>query len=354
MKTRMIDSHVHIGVRDALPIIEQYRKKHGFDYLNMVCLECYQEGVEYRAGNNLLGIVLKLDNPHYYVHANLLYPEQPVSQIPADWELGEQAKLYREIGFDGMKIIESKPILQKSLGIFLDDPAYDSYFDFLEESGMHIVWHTGDPETFWDKNAAPEFCFRNGWFYGDGTFADKDRLYQAVYHVLEKHPKLNATFAHFMFYSHFPEKVKELLERYPNVCLDITPGSEMYEAFTQNYSYWRDFFECYSDRIIFGTDVSYGDSVEQFERDSDELVETMRRFLTTDDTFEKWGYSLKGFKLSKASLDNILGNNFARRVSPEPAPINRKALAGYVDKALAFVNNPELRKWYEKFFEERL
>lgn len=213
MKAPLIDSHVHIARYGDFHRFENYRKKYGFDYLNMVCLECHKGNAEYRAGNNLLGAVLKLENPNLYVHAGLVYPVQPVTHVPADWDLGEQARLYMDIGFDGMKIIESKPAVQKCVGRFLDDPIYDSFFRFMEEDGSHIVWHTGDPETFWDRDKAPAFCFENDWFYGDGTFGTCRRFYEAVESVLERFPRLNATFAHFLFYSNFPEKLTALRQR---------------------------------------------------------------------------------------------------------------------------------------------
>ena len=45
-----------------------------------------------------------------------------------------------------------------------------------------------------------------------------------------------------------------MLEKYPNVKFDLTPGWEMYDGFAKDADFWHDFFEENSERIIFGTD----------------------------------------------------------------------------------------------------
>ncbi len=72
--------------------------------------------------------------------------------------------------------------------------------------------------------------------------------------MLDKHPRLNATLAHFFFLSEYRDRVEEILEKYPNVKFDLTPGWEMYIAFSKDTEGWHDFFEKYSERILFGTD----------------------------------------------------------------------------------------------------
>ena len=53
---------------------------------------------------------------------------------------------------------------------------------------------------------------------------------------------LNLCLAHFFFCSENPEKLEEMLEKYPNLCVDITPGGEMYIGFDKRREYFKDFF----------------------------------------------------------------------------------------------------------------
>ena len=81
-----------------------------------------------------------------------------------------------------------------------------------------------------------------GWFYGDGTYASNEEVYRQINRVLEKHPNLCVNFAHFFFYSCYPEKLEEIFNRYPNVGVDLTPGGEMYFGFDDNREYYLKFF----------------------------------------------------------------------------------------------------------------
>lgn len=102
-------------------------------------------------------------------------------------------------GADGVKLIETKPTVWKETGADLSDAAFDPLFAFLEESQTPVLWHVGDPATFWKQEEAPDFAFQNGWFYGDGGFPELAALYGVAETVLERHPKLRATFAHLYF-----------------------------------------------------------------------------------------------------------------------------------------------------------
>ena len=76
----------------------------------------------------------------------------------------------------------------------------------------------------------------------------------------------------------------ELLDRYPNLYLDITPGWEMFENFAKDREYWRNFFGRHSRRILFGTDT--------FSDHWMETVTCLQRVMETDETFvafeENW------------------------------------------------------------------
>jgi len=341
-----IDSHVHIWSHTCLPFFQKYRDDYGFDAVSIACLCCENRG----SGSNLLAAILKMEDEHFFAHGSLVYPEMPARAMDGDMEFAAQARELIEMGFDGIKLLESKPTVRKLHGMGLDDAAYDAFFTYMEETGEHIIWHACDPETFWDADTAPAFAFEEGWFYGDGTFFTKEALYEEVRRVLQRHPKLNTSFAHFFFLSDFPDAADAFLAKYPNVSLDITPGREMYDYFTRRRDLWKDFFTKYADRIVFGTDMTS----DTFQGSPDEIVGTMRRFLSTADRFHTWDFDIHGLELSDDCVDKISGANFMRMVGEKPRPIDRKRFGRYAERMLPLVADEGDRAFISGWCEKNL
>jgi predicted TIM-barrel fold metal-dependent hydrolase len=158
-----------------------------------------------------------------------------------------------------------------------------------------------------------------------------------VFNVLERNPTLKVIFAHFFFMSAQQARLADLLERYPNMHIDLTPGIEMYHNFSKNITDTRDFFIKYQDRILFGTDigakallVSPDKGIEQGE--SHERVYLVRNFLENDGEFYlKPGdgflfgdsaVSFLGLGLPEGVLEKIYYKNFERIVGARPRPLN--------------------------------
>jgi len=280
--------------------------------------------------NNILVALYKLRHPEVYIHGGLIYDSYPVADVlPEGMDPVTQYRELMAIGFDGIKMLETKPTEQKAYGMFIDDAYYDAFFAACEENGTPMVWHVADPETFWDVDRIPQRFLDRGWFYGDGTYMSYDRVYGQVYNVLEKHPKLKVVFAHFFFLSEHPEQLEQMFAKYPGVTVDLTPGSEMYSAFRDNRAYYRDFFIRYQDRILFGTDTSYSGSDMSRFVDRGKAVE---KFLTTDEKMTVISVETKGLALPKPVCNKILGENFQRMTGKTPKSMDRTKLKAYVEK----------------------
>ncbi|NLM78746.1 MAG: amidohydrolase family protein [Ruminococcaceae bacterium] len=322
----VIDSHVHISGPKCLDFMKTYCSHHGFQAVNIACLAHDKANDPLQ---NILAALLKLQDKRFYAHGSLAYPTLPLdrSRTDAD-EFARQARLLHDIGFDGIKMLEGKPTTRKKTGLPQNDPLYDPYYAEMAKTGRHIVWHVADPETFWDKDKAPAFSFSSGWFYGDGTFQTKQQLYDEVLDVLRRHPGLNVTFAHFFFLGDFPDQAEDMLRQFPNVSLDITPGREMYEQFSQRPARWQSFFHQYADRILFGTDMTS----TEFQGAAGDLIDSMKRFLATQDTFTYWDFTIQGLGLSAADCTRICQTNFTTRAGHKPRPIDREALKAYISQ----------------------
>ena len=137
------------------------------------------------------------------------------------------------------------------------------------------------------------------------------------------------TYAHFFFCSKEPEILEELFAKYPNFCVDLTPGGEMYVEFEKNYDFYKNFFHKYSDRLIFGTDRSF----KCDEKYADWLFNVVTTFIGTNKPVTSFdNKELMGLDLPQEKADNILYANFERRVGTAPKQINKEKFKAYIEK----------------------
>jgi predicted TIM-barrel fold metal-dependent hydrolase len=295
-------------------------------------------------------IAFKARHPdRVYLSGGLDYSEALVDRERASELFGTQVRALKAIGFDGLKLIEGKPTARQRIPIPLDAPEYEGMWSALEETGLPAVWHVADPEEFWDAELCPPFARERGWYYADGGYPSKESLYAEVDQVLERHPGLSIIFAHFYFLSADLERASRFLDAHPNVCLDLTPGSEMYGNFTRTYEAARAFFLQYQDRLIYGTDISTRalSSGEQGWQGSLALAWLVRANLERDDLFTVPGREAfmpadlegyRGLALPREALDKIYRANFERVYGAEPAPLNRKAALAELERLAAEID----------------
>lgn len=329
----VIDGHAHLYSPEALDILRAYRRDANLKAIALASICCIGNGHE--ASQNLLALIFKREEPAFYAFGSLMYG----ANLP---DFRAQAEALIADGFDGVKLLESKPGYRKKLGFGMDDARYEGFFAYLEEAGIPVLWHVADPETFWDDRA-PKFAVDAGWVYTDGTFPSKESLCDAACAVLTRHPNLQAIFAHFFFLSASVEAAEAFMRRFPNACLDVTPGIEMYENFSLDMEAWRAFFLRYADRIVLGTDV---------EEDADSPAQTMEnilRFLSTRDAFTFWHSPVRGLGLPEDVVRKICHDNFIRKMGACPKPVDAKALAARIDRELPLVGRENCRAYIEAY-----
>lgn len=247
----------------------------------------------------------------------------------------EQAQRLLDMGCDGIKLIECKPDFRKYIGFGLDSKIYDEMFDMLEKEQVPIICHINDPEEYWDENKIREWpigerLIELGWLYNNKSFLTYEEIFNETIRRLEKNPKLNIIFAHFMFLSNQIEVAKKLVETYPNLKFDLTPGWEMYVGFAKNYEKWREFFETYSDRIYYGSDSnSYPIKKEIHETIRYAVGGEAEEIDIPHATFAR----MKGFDLSKEAQENICYNNFMATIG-EPKAVKTELLIIETEKMI--------------------
>lgn len=251
-----------------------------------------------------------------------------------------QAKALLDMGCDGIKMMYA-PGTRKQLGYGIDDARYDKMFDFLEENDIPVVIHINDPEELWIPRELTEYEKQRQWGYCDGTYLSKQEIYDETFRMLDKHPRLKVSFAHFFFLSNFIDEAVRVMERYPRVSFDLTPGWEMFLGFSKDIDAWQSFFEKYSDRILFGTDCN---DTKDF---NPEIYELVRMAISHDKTEFKMpcyrDYMIKGLDLSKETLDKITFDNYMNFVG-ESKCVDTKALLASAHRVLSDIQDEQEEK----------
>ena len=136
-----------------------------------------------------------------------------------------------------------------------------------------------------------------------------------------------------LFLSDDVDYLESLMERFPNLHLDITSGTEMYYSFTADPVRWKAFFQRYHQRILYGTDNC--NRTSDFDRQiGDTINDLQKRFLTCSERFPLWDDEIQGFGLEQAHVEDITCGNFCRFVSSAPRPVDKAKAKAYIRKRL--------------------
>ena len=323
MIRKLIDGHYHLGRTSKTTCYTNvedlflYREEAG---LEIVCVHNIVQWETKNLLRNPLGALAKIMDPqHIYAFGGVIYPQPDRQWEPFDY-LGQAQELIF-MGFDGIKI-QNKPLYKGEWKIPYYHENFDSFFAWLEQEQIPIMFHIGDPKEFWDINRIPKRMYDFGWYYGE-NLPSYESFYEETDRLLEKFPKLNMTIPHFYFLSDDLKRLRNFMDQYPNVKLDITPGGEMYFNFSICQDFAREFFLEYQDRILFGTD-NYGgnencDSKEQRILGMRKIQE-MRAFLESDESVFQ-GTRLRGLSLPESALNRIYRDNFIQWAGEKPKPV---------------------------------
>lgn len=275
-------------------------------------------------------------SPNAYCYAGIIYDfTLTKEQMQAD--ILRQAKEAMENGFDGFKMLESMPKIRKAVGFAVDSDVYEPFFNYMEKNGYPILMHIAHPREFWDAKRCPEHYMKTGSFYGTPDYLTFEQSYQEVYNVLDRHPNLKLTVAHWGFLVHDRAKFEQWFDKYPNTTMCTTPGGEQYiDMKNDDLSWWKKTIEKYSNRIFYGTDAYQFD----YENEEEWLTcihrrpDLVRDFFETDVKDKAYNEDkFDGIKLDKKYRDKIYRENFVKYVG-EPKTINYEHYIEEITKVL--------------------
>lgn len=344
------DGHCHtLMSRTAEETAESFRrimKYHNYERITLCAI--INETVGDHPSDNAVGLYLKdvlnREKPNsVYVYGNIRHHYD--ARDTAEGYLS-QVKQLMAMGADGIKILDGKTGDRKRLGRRLDDPIFDEMYQYIEEKGLTVTMHVGDPRDNWDITKVSEYARKKGWFY-DETYPTLDELYGEVDGILTKFPKLRLNLAHFFFMGDNYDKAVAFMEKWENASFDLTPGGEMFVHFTAEPDKWRAFFEKYRDRLTYGTDT-YNTLCDP---DTDEYafcptagvrINQLRRMLEGTEPFEDKQFgrlvplALDKETVSKICYENVLKNNGDAR------PVCGDAVREYAKEMLRDVESGDI------------
>jgi len=171
----------------------------------------------------------------------------------------ELLERYADEGFIGIKIWKDLGLTLTDIDgeiLRVDDARLGPIFEKAGELNMPIMFHTADPDAFFEPidmfneryeelAAHPDWSFYGSKYSKAELLAQRDSLFR-------RYPNTTFVCAHLAEKSEDLAYVGKLLDENPNVYVDI--GARTSELGRQPYTA-RDFFLKYTDRILFGTDL---------------------------------------------------------------------------------------------------
>lgn len=209
----------------------------------------------------------------------------------AAWQ-GEEIARAKAAGAVGVKVLKTLGLYLRDGGpegklVRIDDARFDPMWEACGRLGLPVAMHVGDPEAFFlpidrfneryeELNAHPDWSFHGRDFPAFKEILDaRDR-------VFARHPKTTFVALHVGHWAENLKGVGEMLDRFPNVNVEI--GARIGELGRQPRTSSR-FFDKYQDRILFGTDaIPLGTETPQ-QVFGEDLYRIYYRFLGTQDEY---------------------------------------------------------------------
>ncbi len=129
----------------------------------------------------------------------------------------------------------------------IDNPKLEPVFQALEDNELPLLIHVADPDTYF------ELHYKDASKYGT-----KDDNLSQLEAVLEQHSRLVFQIPHFGAQPeiHRLPNLSSWLNRFPNIILDTASSRWMARELSKDVQNAREFLMKYSNRILFGTDLS--------------------------------------------------------------------------------------------------
>jgi hypothetical protein len=262
------------------------------------------------------------------------------SQWPARGEgfpawAADRLRVQKGWGADGLKIWKPFGLhVRDHQGelVKVDDPRLDPVWETAAELGWPVLIHVADPVAFFEpldetNERWEELQAHADWRFPSPPFPPFLSILEGLAGLVARHPRTIFIGAHVACYSENLAWVGALLERCPNLYVDI--AARMPELGRQPYTARR-FFLKHADRILFGSDMGPDPASYRI----------LYRFLETDDEYFDYNatpvplqgrWQICGLFLPDEVLKKVYYAN-AERVLPAGEPASRTKVPTGTDR----------------------
>jgi predicted TIM-barrel fold metal-dependent hydrolase len=213
--------------------------------------------------------------------------------------------------------------------VTIDDARFTPIFRFLEQRGVIVLGHLGEPRNAWlplesmtirgDREyftAHPQYHMfaHPEWPSYEDQIAARNRM-------LDQHPKLHFVALHLASLEWSVDRIDEFLKRYPNASVDLAARLvHLKLQASADRDKVRKFFIANQDRILYATDLTRTPehTDEAFADEAHTVWQDDWRFLALDQEMhsEEFAPPFRGLALPREVVNKIYGAN-ARRMFPK-------------------------------------
>jgi predicted TIM-barrel fold metal-dependent hydrolase len=206
--------------------------------------------------------------------------------------------------------------------VMIDDDKFDRIFNHIEELGIPLIGHQGEPKNCWLPVA--EMTVNNDKLYFSEhpqyhmylhpEFPSYEEQMQARNNMLSKHPGLPFMGAHLASLEWSVDEIAAFLDQYPEAVVDLAArmGQVQYQSKLDRAKV-RAFFIKYQDRILYATDLTQAPDSEaaEFKQQSHTKWLEDWQYLNTEQelTVPEVDGAVQGLALPKEVVDKIYSLN---------------------------------------------
>lgn len=230
--------------------------------------------------------------------------EHAVKELERCAKMG--AKGVGELGDKGFGEFYSYPVPS---GLHVDDPKLRPLFAKCGELGLPVSIHVAEPMWMYEPMDSTNDGLMNAYQWRvDQTrknLLGHAALIRTLENVVRDNPKTTFIACHYANCEYDLSILGNLFKKYKNLYADI---SARYAEVAPIPRYMKSFFEQYSDRLVYGTDMGFDTTMYKM---TFRVLETQdEHFYHTDLTGYHW--PMHGFGLSDAALKRVYRENALR------------------------------------------
>ena len=325
-RVRKYDAHVHSNSKD--PAFLEQARADGFELLSI--------NVDYPAFPSVAvqheaAVALAKQDPARFHWATTFTMK---GFGAAGWTGRVEAGLAEDVaqGARAVKVWKNVGMVEKDADgklIMLDNPGLAPVAEQVRALGVPLIAHQGEPY--------------NCWLPLDQMTTDNDREYfrhHPEYHMylhpempgyedlmgardrfVAAHPQLRVVGAHLASLEYDVDRIGAFLDRFPNATVDLAARmSQVQYQSVRDREKVRNFFIRYQDRLLYGTDLTYGPDAkaEDFKREAHAVWSADWRYLATGESqrVDVLHVDVPGLALPRAVVDKIYYANAVREFAP--------------------------------------